>query len=88
MKILIVGAGEVGFNIASRLASENKHVVVIDRDALAIQRLSESLDVQAITASGSSPKAMIDAGIQEADILLPVSDSDETNLVMESSFLL
>ncbi|MCK5836805.1 MAG: Trk system potassium transporter TrkA, partial [Desulfobacula sp.] len=81
MKIIIVGAGEVGYNIASRLASENKRVVVIDKDPNAIRRLSENLDIQAITASGSSPKVLIDAGINEADILLAVTDSDETNLV-------
>ncbi|WP_300458979.1 Trk system potassium transporter TrkA [Desulfobacula sp.] len=81
MKIIIVGAGEVGYNIASRLASENKRVVVIDKDPFAIRRLSENLDIQAITASGSSPKVLIDAGINETDILLAVTDSDETNLV-------
>ena len=81
MKIIIVGAGEVGYNIASRLASENKQVVVIDKDPDAIRRLSENLDIQVITASGSNPRILIDAGINEADILLAVTDSDETNLV-------
>ena len=81
MKIIIVGAGEVGYNIASRLASENKRVVVIDRDQDAIRRLSENLDIQVITASGSSPRVLIDAGIKETEILLAVTDSDETNLV-------
>lgn len=81
MKIIIVGAGEVGYNIASRLASENKRVVVIDKDPNAVKRLSEDLDVQTITASGSNPKVLIDAGVKEADILLAVTDSDETNLV-------
>ena len=81
MKIIIVGAGEVGYNIAGRLASENKQVVVIDKDPHAIRRLSEGLDVQAISASGSSPKVLIDAGINQADILLAVTDSDEINLV-------
>ena len=81
MKIIIVGAGEVGYNIASRLASENKHVIVIDKNQDATQRLSENLDIQAITASGSNPKVLIDAGINETDILLAVTDSDETNLV-------
>ncbi|MBU1344378.1 MAG: Trk system potassium transporter TrkA [Proteobacteria bacterium] len=81
MKIIIVGAGEVGYNIASRLASENKRVVVIDKNPEALRRLTEDLDVQVITASGSSPKVLNDAGIKEADILLAVTDSDETNLV-------
>lgn len=76
-----MGAGEVGYNIASRLASENKRVVVIDKDPEAVKRLAENLDIQVVTASGSNPKVLIDAGIKEADILLAVTDSDETNLV-------
>lgn len=81
MKFIIVGAGEVGYNIASRLALENKQVVVIDKDKQAIARLSEDLDVQAIHASGSNPKILLEAGIKETDILLAVTDSDEINLV-------
>ena len=81
MKIVIVGAGEVGFHIASRLAQENKDVVVIDFDPEALKRLSESLDVQTITGSGSSPAILEEAGIREAEIILAVTDSDEVNLV-------
>ncbi|MCG8564048.1 MAG: Trk system potassium transporter TrkA [Desulfobacterales bacterium] len=81
MKIIIVGAGEVGYNIANRLASENKKVVVIERDADAARRISEDLDVQVINDSGSTPSVLTEAGIQDADILLAVTDSDETNLV-------
>ncbi|MCF6246925.1 MAG: Trk system potassium transporter TrkA [Desulfobacula sp.] len=81
MKIIIVGAGEVGYNIAKRLSSENKRVIVIDTDENAINRLGENLDVQTITASGSNPKVLIEAGIQDTDILLAVTDSDEVNLV-------
>ncbi len=80
MRILIIGAGEVGYNIASRLASENKKVTVIDKDEAAIRRLSENLDVQSIQASATSPKALIEAGIKESEILLAVTDSDEVNL--------
>jgi trk system potassium uptake protein TrkA len=81
LKIIIVGAGEVGYNIANRLSSENKHVIIIDKDEYALKRLSEKLDVQTITASGSNPKILIEAGIKEADILLAVTNSDEVNLV-------
>jgi trk system potassium uptake protein TrkA len=81
LKIIIIGAGEVGFQIASRLALENKDVVVIDKDASSIQRVSDQLDVQTITGSGSSPVILEEAGIKEAEILLAVTDSDETNLV-------
>lgn len=81
MKIIIVGAGEVGFNVASRLAFENKDVVVIDHDYDAIRRVADNIDVQTVNGSGSSPASLKEAGIKEADILLTVTDSDEVNLV-------
>jgi trk system potassium uptake protein TrkA len=81
VKIVIVGAGEVGFHIASHLALEKKDVVVIDKDAESTRRVSDHLDVQVINASGSSPAVLEEAGIRAADIMLAVTDSDETNLV-------
>lgn len=81
MKIIIVGAGEVGTNIAGRLAAENKQVTVIEQSPEAARRLSEDLDVQVVAGSGSSPAVLSEAGIQEADMLLAVTDSDEVNLV-------
>jgi trk/ktr system potassium uptake protein len=81
VKIIIIGAGEVGFHIARRLSLENKDVVVIDSDVDAIRRVSENIDVQAINGSGSSPKILETAGIKEAEILLAVTNSDETNLI-------
>lgn len=76
-----MGAGEVGFHIASRLAFENKNVVVVDTNNEALKRVSENLDVQVITGSGSNPAVLEDAGIKSAEILLAVTDSDEANLV-------
>ncbi len=81
MKVLIVGAGEVGFHIASRLSVENKDVVVIDRDQQSLRRVAEYTDVQTFFGSGSSPVALQEAGIKEAEIMLAVTDSDEANLV-------
>ena len=80
MKIIIVGAGEVGYNIASRLASESKQVVVIEKNPDLTRALFEDLDVQVIEGSGSSPAMLTQAGIEETDILLAVTDSDEINL--------
>jgi trk system potassium uptake protein TrkA len=81
LKVIIVGAGEVGFNIASHLALENKDVLVIDKNSNAIRRVAESIDVQVINGSGSNPAVLEAAGIKEAEILLAVTDSDEINLV-------
>jgi len=81
MKIIIVGAGQVGFHIASRLAHENKDVVVIDTDPAAVARLAEKIDVEVVVGSGSSPMLLEEVGIRESDILLAVTDSDEVNLV-------
>lgn len=81
MKVVIVGAGEVGFHIANHLAHENKDVVVIDNDTDALRRVSENIDVQVLHGSGSSPVVLAEAGIKNAEILLAVTNSDETNLV-------
>ncbi len=81
MRVIIVGAGEVGFHVASRLAQEDKDVVVIDKNPEAIRRVSEGIDVQVIEGSGSSPVLLEEAGIKGAELLLAVTDSDEANLV-------
>ena len=81
MKIVIVGAGEVGYPVARRLAMENKDVVVVDKDPAALRRVSDTLDVQVVQGQGGSPVVLEEAGIREAEILLAVTDSDEVNLV-------
>ncbi len=81
MRVIIVGAGEVGFNVARRLSGENKDVVVIDMDPKALSKVSDSLDVQTIQGSGSSPEILEEAGVREADIFLAVTDKDEINLI-------
>jgi trk system potassium uptake protein TrkA len=81
LKVVIVGAGEVGFHIANHLTLENKEVVVIDKNADAIRRVSDHLDVQVVQGSGSSPVVLEEAGIRNAEVLLAVTDSDEANLV-------
>lgn len=81
MRIIIIGAGEVGSHIAGRLALENKDVVLIDRSPDTIRRVTDRIDVQTVLGSGSSPAVLEQAGIRSAEILLAVTDSDETNLV-------
>lgn len=80
MRIIIVGAGEVGRNIAERLSREAQDVVVIDLDEEAIRGIREALDVQAIVGSGSDPQVLQDAGVVNAEMLIAVTDRDEVNL--------
>jgi trk system potassium uptake protein TrkA len=81
LKVVIVGAGEVGYHIAHRLAQESKEVVIIDQSSEALRRVSEVLDVQTFQGSGCSPVVLSDAGVMDADIFLAVTDSDEINII-------
>lgn len=81
MKILIVGAGEVGFHIAKKLSMENKDVVLVDKEEARVRRVQQLLDVQVLHGSGSSPRDLRDAGLESAEIMIAVTDSDETNIV-------
>ncbi len=81
MKIIIAGAGEVGFHIAQRLSEENHDVTLIDKDPQQIKRVAENLDVHAILGSGTSPRILKDAGSNDADMLVAATDSDEINLM-------
>ncbi len=81
MRIVIIGAGEVGRYVASRLIYEDKEVVVIDKDQSLLDKLRDKLDLETIHGSGSSPRVLEEAGIREAEALLAVTDSDETNLI-------
>lgn len=81
-RVIIVGAGEVGFNIARRLAEEDKQVVIIDPDPEALKRVNAAMDVQTIQGSGASPMILDQAELDQADMILAVTDSDEVNLIV------
>lgn len=81
MRIIIVGAGEVGYVIAKKLSEENQDVVLIDKDPKKIRRIGENLDIQTFWGSGTSPQMLRDAGIEEAEMLVAATDSDEVNLI-------
>ncbi|MCA9772486.1 MAG: Trk system potassium transporter TrkA [Myxococcales bacterium] len=81
MHIIIIGAGEVGSSLAQRLSQEAKDVVVIDESGDRLRSIQELSDVQTIQGSGSSPAILRKAGIEDADMLIAVTDSDEVNLV-------
>ncbi len=80
-RVIIVGAGEVGYNIARRLVAENRDVVVIDRNPESLRRITDSIDAQTIVGSGATPSVLREAGVEEAEILLAVTDSDEINII-------
>jgi trk system potassium uptake protein TrkA len=81
LKVIIVGAGEVGYHIASKLSRENKDVVLIDQNEEKLRQVGDTLDVQGLLGSGSSPRLLKEAGLESADMMVAVTDSDETNLV-------
>lgn len=81
MRVIIVGAGEVGYNIAKFLTLEGIDVVVIDRDGEKLRRISEELDIATVEGEGSDPSVFKEAGARNADILIAVTNSDETNMI-------
>ena len=81
MKVVICGAGQVGTSIARHLAGENNDVTVIDQTAELTQKISDTLDVRAITGFASHPSVLEQAGLRDADMLIAVTYSDEVNMV-------
>ncbi|HPC36700.1 MAG TPA: Trk system potassium transporter TrkA [Candidatus Marinimicrobia bacterium] len=81
MKIIIIGAGEVGYYLAKRLISEDHHVTIIEKDPERHRRVAETLDAIVIHNSGSSPQVLENAGVKSADILIAVTGSDDTNIL-------
>ena len=81
MKILILGAGQVGSSVAAALASENNDITVVDTDAAKLKELSERLDIRTVQGHASLPSVMGHAGAEDADLVIAVTSSDEVNLV-------
>ena len=81
MRVIVIGAGEVGTAIATALAEEGKDVVVIDRNEDLLAGLQEQLDVQTIHGSGSNPSLLREAGVEGASLVVAVTDRDEVNIV-------
>ena len=81
MKAIIIGAGEVGFHIAKLLTVQANDVVLIDESDAACDRVNEQLDLQTLHGPGASPRLLKTAGIEEADLLIAVTNSDEINML-------
>lgn len=80
-KVIIVGAGEVGLQLAKRLSSEGKNVVIIDNDQERLDRVIQNVDVQTLIGSGTSPEILVTAGITDAQYFIAVTNNDEANIV-------
>lgn len=84
MRIVIVGAGEVGSHLSETLSLADHDVTVIERDPQHAQMLHEQLDVRVINENGSSARTLLSAGVKKCDFFLAMTSSDETNLVSSS----
>ena len=81
MKVVIVGAGQIGVALAKYLRTEDHSVVLVDMQKEVLAHLAEQLDIQTIVGSGTSPNVLIRAGIKDADVFLSVTGNDEVNIV-------
>ncbi len=81
MKILILGAGQVGSSLAENLAHEANDITVIDKNEDTLHLLQDRLDIRTVNGHASHPDILRAAGAEDADMLVAVTDSDETNMV-------
>lgn len=81
MKIIILGAGQVGSTLADTLAQENNDVTIVDINPQLLSDLQERLDIRSVQGFASHPEVLTRAGARDADMLIAVTDSDETNMV-------
>lgn len=81
MKIIILGAGQVGGTLAENLANEANDITVVDTDSARLRELQDRLDIRTVEGKASYPGALAQAGAQEADMLIAVTNSDEVNMV-------
>jgi trk system potassium uptake protein TrkA len=81
MKVIVCGAGEVGSTIAKQLSAEDNHVTVIDQSEALVRNIADTMDVRAIHGHASHPEIIERAGGADADMLVAVTNNDETNMV-------
>jgi trk system potassium uptake protein TrkA len=81
MKIIILGAGQVGGTLAENLANEANDITVVDSDATRLQTLQDRLDIRTVVGMASYPNVLRQAGAEDADMLIAVTNSDEVNMV-------
>ena len=81
MNIVIVGCGKVGFALAKQLSQENHDITIIDNSPKAIEKAQETLDVMVMSGNGAALDIQREARVDEADLLIAITHSDELNLL-------
>ncbi len=81
MRVVLVGAGEVGFNAARMLSDEGNDVVLIEQDEGLVERATEKLDALVMQGNGASPRVLREAGVKKAGLLVAATGSDEANII-------
>ncbi len=81
MKIIILGAGRVGSSVAESLVSEANDITVIDTDGARVAELQDRYDLRGLVGNATLPSMLKEAGAEDADMLIAVTSTDETNLV-------
>lgn len=81
MRIIIIGAGKVGYTLAERLTAEEHDVIVIDKNEDVVNHCMDSLDVLCIRGNGANAKILLDAGVDHTDIIIASTASDESNML-------
>lgn len=81
MKIVIIGSGEIGYDLASVLSKEKHDVTILDRDKDCLTKSSETLDVLTVEGNATSANDLVRAGVHEADMLIAVTSVDEVNMI-------
>ncbi|EIJ41649.1 K+ transport system, NAD-binding component [Beggiatoa alba B18LD] len=81
MKIIILGAGQVGTSLANNLSVEANDITVVDQNASLLQNLQDHLDLRTVHGHAAHPSVLLKAGAEDADMLIAVTNSDETNMI-------
>ncbi len=81
MKILILGAGQVGSSVAASLAREDDDITVVDTSSSLLEKLQDHYDIRTVQGKASHPNVLARAGAEDADLILAVTNSDETNMI-------
>jgi trk system potassium uptake protein TrkA len=81
MKVIILGAGQVGASVAEGLVSEENDITIVDRDGVRLAELQDRLDLRTVVGDAATPSVLRQAGADDADMLIAVTQSDQANLV-------